>query len=230
MKTKNTFFIFSLWFIILSLTVVLPLGIVRRSYRTPIQTCLDPEKPVVALTFDDGPNPEITPLVLDILYENQVPATFFVCGKSIDGNEDLLKDIVENGHELGNHTNTHPDLTTLTQQEIQSEINLTQQKVSKIVPNYSLYYFRPPYGRYNDTVTNSTTDQIVLWDVDSDDWEATDIQTIYNHVFDNVKDQDIIIFHDDNQLTVHALKQIIPTLKANGFQFVTLSQLYDLKE
>lgn len=196
----------------------------------PIPQEISPNLPVVALTFDDGPNARFTPEILDILYEQQVPATFFVVGDHLKGQAWLVRKIAASGHEIGNHTDTHPDLTTLDSAQILAEIQSTQEKLQKILPDYTVKFLRPPYGRQNEGVCQVSPLPLVLWNVDSGDWENPQAQTIYTTVMENIRDGDIIVFHDDNPETVKALEQILPALKARGYQFATVSTLLDLKK
>lgn len=226
MSIKNKRFLLLLWIFIFAITALFLFDL--RRPRT-IKTVIDPQKPIIALTFDDGPNELYTPQVLDVLYDHQAFATFFICGQSIPGNEALLKRMVESGHQLGNHTDAHRDLTTLTSQEIIHEMEVTQQKVYQVIPGYSLDYTRPPYGRRNEQVEATLGDSLTMWDIDSGDWQNHAVQKIYDTVLDSVSDGDIIIFHDDNSATVSALAQLLPALQNRGFQFATLSQLYDAR-
>ena len=186
---------------------------------------INPSKPMVALTFDDGPNKSYTPEVLDILLKNQAYATFFINGKNIATNEKLLKKMVGDGHEIENHTFNHFDLTTLTKEEIKEEIEATQTEVWRVLPGYTLQYIRPPYGYYDENVIDAFTMAPLLWDLDSGDWEEPNAEKIYTTVMNNISDGDIVIFHDDNPETVKALKNIIPDLQKKGFQLVTITQL-----
>lgn len=229
MRVKNSWFILLLWILIFLITAVLRINLDSRINREVIKVSLDDTKPIIAFTFDDGPNEHYTHQILDILYEMNVPATFFVTGKNIAGNEYILKEIVQSGHELGNHTYSHADLTVLDQEEIIREIGNTQDLVEKTIPGYVLKYVRPPYGRCNQAVEEVINEHIVLWEVDSGDWEKVDAPTIYHKVVANVKDGSIIVFHDDNSSIVVALKEIIAELQAKGYQFGTLSQLYETK-
>jgi peptidoglycan/xylan/chitin deacetylase (PgdA/CDA1 family) len=185
-------------------------------------------QPVVALTFDDGPNSRYTPQVLDILYEEQVPATFFLVGEKFAGNELLIKEMAASGHEIGSHTFSHPDLTTLNTQQIRQEIRQTEKELKKILPDYPVQYVRPPYGRYTEKVEKAIDLPLMLWTIDSGDWENPDAEKIYTTVVRNIQDGDIVVFHDDNAETVKALEKIIVELKARGFQFVAVSQMYEM--
>lgn len=229
-KRKNLLFAASVGFIIVLIVIGLLSGIYQRVHRKAILVQIDPSQPVVALTFDDGPNSCYTPQVLDVLYEQQVPATFFLVGKNFAGNEPLIKEMAASGHEIESHTFSHPDLTTLNAQQIQQELLQSEVELKKILPDYTFRYVRPPYGRYTEKVEQTIDLSLVLWTIDSGDWKNPDAKKIHTSVVNNINDGDIIVFHDDNPETVKALEKIIPELKTKGFQFVTVSQMYELKQ
>ena len=226
-KRRNLLFCTCVCFIIVLIIIRLLAGINQRVDRKAIQVQIIPTQPVVSLTFDDGPNSYYTPQVLDILYKQQVPATFFLVGEKLAGNELLIKEMEASGHEIECHTFSHPDLTTLNNEKIQQEIRKTEDKLKKILPDYSIKYVRPPYGRYTEEVEKAITLPLALWTIDSEDWEDPDAGKIYTAVVDNIQDGDIVVFHDNNMETVKALKEIISELKARNYQFVTLSHLLD---
>lgn len=225
MRHRNILFGVGVGFVILLVAFGLLAGIYCRVHRQAIPVQIVPAKPVIALTFDDGPNSLYTPQVLDSLYEQQVPATFFLVGKRFSKNEPLLKEMVFSGHEIGNHTFSHPDLTTLNQQQIQQEFLQTEEELKNILPNYQIKYVRPPYGRYTEAEENAIETPFILWTIDSGDWKNPNAEEIYITVVGNIRNGDIIVFHDNNAETVKALKMIIPELKARGFQFVTVKDL-----
>lgn len=225
MKRRNMLFILCTAFIIVFIVAGLMNGIYSRIYREAILPQSGLQKPAVALTFDDGPNARYTPKILDILYEQQAAATFFVVGEKFPRNEPLIKEMAESGHEIENHTFSHSDLTTLDKEQIQKEICKTEERLKKILPDCTIKYLRPPYGRYTEEVERAAQIPLMLWTIDSLDWEKTDADRIYNTVVSSVKDGDIIVFHDDNPETVKALKKIIKELKARGFCFLTVSQM-----
>lgn len=228
MRRKNLFFVAGMWILI----GLVSMGLLRNvgGKIEPIPQEISPNLPVVALTFDDGPNPRFTPQILDILYEHQVPATFFLVGQQMEGQGWLVRKIAASGHEIGNHTNSHPDLTTLEEPQILEEIQKTQDKLREILPDYTMKFLRPPYGRQNETVCQSSPLPLILWEVDSGDWEEPQAEAIYTAVMENIQDGDIVVFHDDNPETVKALEQILPALKARGYQFATVSALLGLKK
>lgn len=228
MRRKNLFFVAGMWILIGLVSMGLLMNV--QGKIDPIPQKISPKEPVVALTFDDGPNPQFTPQILDILYEQQVPATFFLVGQQMEGQEWLVRKIAASGHEIGNHTDSHPDLTTLEEPQILEEIQKTQEALREILPDYTMKFLRPPYGRQNETVCQSSPLPLILWEVDSGDWEDPQAEAIYTAVMENIQNGDIVVFHDDNPETVKALEQILPALKARGYQFATVSTLLGLKK
>lgn len=228
MRRKNLFFVAGMWILIGLVSMGLLMNV--QGKIDPIPQEISPNLPVVALTFDDGPNPRFTPQILDILYEQQVRATFFLVGQQMEGQDWLVRKIAASGHEIGNHTDSHPDLTTLEEPQILEEIQKTQETLGEILPDYTMKFLRPPYGRQNETVCQSSPLPLILWEVDSGDWEEPQAEAIYAAVMENIQDGDIVVFHDDNPETVKALEQILPALKARGYQFATVSTLLDLKK
>lgn len=191
---------------------------------------IDPTRPIVALTYDDGPNYEYTIPILDILYEYKALASFFIIGKNIEGTEAVLKKIEGEGHEIANHTFDHYDLTTLNSKEIKEQIGMTDRKVREVINGYSLDYVRPPYGKYNEDVIKAIDYPTCLWSLDSKDWTINDSQKIADHVIAEVKDGDVIIMHDSSVHSVKATKLILSKLVKKGYQFVTLNELYEYRE
>ncbi|MCL2837555.1 MAG: polysaccharide deacetylase family protein [Oscillospiraceae bacterium] len=226
MKRKNWIFIICISALILLIVGFSLMCMEGRRDREPIVVEPGAEK-LVALTFDDGPHPLYTLRVLDVLYEHQAPSTFFISGKNILNNRGLIEQMVSDGHELGNHTYHHYDLTTLTKDEIRLEIQRTQEALEQVLPDYSMLYMRPPFGRYNHQVLMASHLPMILWDIDSYDWAISDVDIIFSVIMDNVQDGSIIVFHDDNIATVKALERILPELRQRGFQPVTLTQLFE---
>ncbi len=229
MRVQNRWFVLILCTLIILISGMLLTRINRLNCRTPLEQVINPDKPMVALTFDDGPNRKYTPKVLDILYENNALGTFFICGKSINGNEAIIKEMYFFGHEIENHSDTHQNLALLTDKEIIEEVTKPQKRIEEILPDYKFEYLRPPFGEYEENVEDATNLPIVLWDVDSLDYSETDAEVISNNVLVNVKDGSIVVFHDDNKNTVNALKKIIPELQSRGFQLVTVSQILEYR-
>lgn len=190
------------------------------------------KKKIVALTFDDGPDPRYTPKILDILKENHVKATFFLIGYRMQKYPDIVRREVEEGHELGNHSYTHQNLANLPKAKFLNEINQTEDLIhSYQIPHVKL--LRPPLGLLSKNSINMARKEnfeIVLWSWHQDprDWANPGVYQIFHHVRSHLHNGDIILLHDagGNRLqTVQALKKILPTLKKQGYEFTTVSQL-----
>lgn len=184
---------------------------------------------MIAITFDDGPNAQYTPPILDILSEEQIYATFFLIGSHMEGNKEIVEAIVNANHEIASHTYAHPNLLSLNKQELLIEVKKNKQKIRRYTKQKTIY-FRPPYGAVNEQIIDWIQDPIVLWQVDSMDWKNDSVKQIYHRVMKQVSDGDIIIFHDDNTTTVEVIKKLIPALKKQHYQFVTISELQKHRE
>lgn len=189
---------------------------------------IDPEKPMVALTFDDGPCSGITASILDTLKENNAVATFFVLGNRLTGNESLLVRMLEEGSEIGNHSYSHKQLTALSPEELCYQIEATQeavQGITRCVPAL----MRPTYGLHNEGVRQSVDMPFILWSLDTLDWKSRDARAVCDMVLGRVKDGDIILMHDIYWSTAEAVKELVPELKSRGFQLVTVSQMLEAR-
>jgi len=188
---------------------------------------IDPKQPMVALTFDDGPTGTYTPLILDCLKEHQASATFFVLGSRASDYPQLLQRMVLEGNEIGNHTFSHKQLTTLSKENIEEEIIATQESIHNVTNQYPRI-IRPPYGSKNETVMECAQDfKLATWTIDTEDWRSRDSEKIVNKVISQVKDGDIILMHDLYPSTAEAAVILIPQLQEMGFQLVTVSELYE---
>ena len=181
----------------------------------------------IALTFDDGPNYN-TKMVLDILDKYNVPATFFVVGSRIKGNEDILKRMVNSNMEIGNHTFNHLLLTKYKESKIREEIDSTSNLIFEVTGRYPTL-LRPSYGSYNKLIKRIVDTPIIIWDIDTLDWKYHNSKKISNRVINKVKDGDIILMHDIYRASANALDIIIPSLKSSGYTFVTVSDLFYYK-
>lgn len=191
---------------------------------------IDPNKPMIALTFDDGPYDKTTDQILDTLADNDSAATFFVVGNRINYYPDTIKEMVERGNEIGNHSYTHKfNLTKLDYDALMDEINKTQTALNKYVENYQIEVLRPTFGAYNDELKKDCGCIIVNWSVDTQDWKSRNSEKIVSRVIGKVKDGDIILMHDIYQSTADAVKQLVPELIAQGYQLVTVSELLEYK-
>lgn len=188
---------------------------------------IDPAKPVVALTFDDGPS-KYTDDILDILDENDINATFFVIGNKVKYYAKTINKSIANGNEIGNHTYNHKSLSNLKLDEMLRQINMTQEIIFSET-GYTPIYLRPSYGNTNSLLKEKTPLEIILWNVDPEDWKYKNSKVIANRVISKTKDESIILLHDTKKRTRDALKIIIPKLKEKGFQFVTISELKEIQ-
>lgn len=196
--------------------------------KISIDKVIDINQKVVALTFDDGPT-KYTNEILDILYDNNAVATFFVIGNKIELYEDTITKIIKNGNEIGNHSYSHKWLTKLDNNSIKEEINKTQDILYNKF-NYTPTNFRPTYGGLNKKMKKNLNLNIIMWNIDTKDWKYKSVDTIISRATKNTTDLDIILMHDTKKRTVDAVKKIIPILKEKGFIFVTIEELQEIKE
>lgn len=187
---------------------------------------IDPEKPMVALTFDDGPSALHTSEILDVLKENDAKGTFFVLGSLVIKNPELTKRIMDEGHQLGNHTYNHKDLTAISDDELYMQIVGTDDLIENATGQRTTV-MRPPYGRKNQDVVRGINKPVIIWSLDTKDWEDRDADVIEKKVMDNVKDGDIILMHDIYGSTAEAVGRIVPQLINQGYQLVTVDELYE---
>ena len=184
---------------------------------------VNPNNPMIALTFDDGPG-AYTLKLLEGLEANQAKATFFMLGSRVLAFPETVKRMAEIGCEVGNHSKTHVQLTTVSDAAVQAEITETNDAVLSACGT-SPTYLRPPYGSSDDRVRAVANMPVVLWSVDTLDWESRDVEMIKESIRTTVQDGDIVLMHDIYETTVDAILQLIPELQAEGYQFVTVSEL-----
>lgn len=190
----------------------------------------EPEK-LIALSFDDGPNLVTTPKVLDVLEENGIVASFFLIGNNInDESSAMMKRAQELGCDLENHSLTHSQMSFMTEEQIKEEIAATSALIRKYAGTEP-EFFRPPYINHNDLM-HQAIDLTFICGQGCNDWEA-DVTAEFRakSVIEHAEDGQIVLLHDfeGNDNTVEALKTIIPELKAQGFKFVTVPELFKAK-
>ncbi|WP_433279871.1 polysaccharide deacetylase family protein [Pseudonocardia xinjiangensis] len=192
----------------------------------------DEEEPVVALTFDDGPNPPVTGRVLDVLARYGVQATFFCVGMHAAAHPEFLARMTEAGHALGNHTWSHPFLPDLSQRELEVQLERTDDAIESAAGARPVRMFRPPYGsRSPDVVSWLGRDggpTVVLWDVDTDDWARPGAPSITATVLAQVRPGSIVLMHDgggDRSQTVESLPAVIEGLLDRGYRFARADDL-----
>ena len=182
------------------------------------------EKMKVALTFDDGPDPEYTEKLLDGLKERNVKATFFLLGKQVKLYPKIVKKIEEEGHLIGTHSYEHVNLATLSETDAANQIKQTNQIIHDITGKYP-EYLRPPFGNEPRSEKGMRDMVVVLWDVDPLDWCCGSSADIVNKVIKKVEENDIILMHDASQSSVNAALKIVDELTKKGYEFVTVDEL-----
>ena len=184
--------------------------------------------PYIAMTFDDGPNPETTPRLLDILKQRNIKATFFMIGQNAERNPEIVKRILADGHEIGNHSWTHPQLAKLSDERVTDEITKTQNAI-KNASGYTPQLLRPPYGsitpRQKEWIENQFGLSVILWSVDPFDWKRPGVSVIEQRILAGAKPGAIVLSHDIHKQTVDSMPATLDALAAKGYKFVTVSQL-----
>lgn len=186
------------------------------------------ERKYVAFTFDDGPKSGPTEELLSGLKERNAKATFFVLGMQAEIYPELVQQIINEGHEIGNHTYNHQNLNGLSETEITQQIEKTNLIIEKITGKKP-QILRPGYGLYNYRLLTSSEMPIVLWSIDTMDWSLRNSKKIYNRNIDEIEDGDIILMHDVFYPSVKAALKMMDELAKSGFEFVTVSELAKIK-
>lgn len=189
---------------------------------------IDATKPMVALTFDDGPGGKSTDKVLEILDQYQSKATFFLLGKNVETGQDKVKKMVASGHQLGNHSWNHPDLTRLSAEEIRKQIDQTNE-VIKTYAGEAPTIVRVPYGAINNLVKQEVKYPLINWNIDTLDWKTRNAQKTYDHVMSHVHDGSIVLMHDIHAPTADAVALLVPALIEKGYQLVTIEEMMLIK-
>ena len=185
-------------------------------------------EPYVALTFDDGPHASLTPKLLDMLKARHIRATFFVVGENAAQYPDILKRAVAEGHEIGNHSWSHPNFAKMSESAVRSQVERTQEAVTRatgIAPTI----LRPPYGSITDRERHLLHDsmgfKVILWDVDPLDWKDRNSATVARRILAETRPGSIVLAHDIHATTVAAMPNVIDSLIAKGYKFATVSEL-----
>lgn len=188
-------------------------------------------EPVVALTFDDGPHPKHTIRLLDMLKERGVKATFYVIGQNVLQYPEIVQRMAAEGHEIGNHSYTHPSLPKIGHARVGEEISKTNAAIEQVV-GITPVTMRPPYGAINPTITKRLNEEfdlpVILWSVDPQDWKIRKASHVSNHILQNAKPGSIILAHDIHASTIDAMPAVLDGLLAKGFRFATISELIAL--
>ena len=185
---------------------------------------IDPAKPMIALTFDDGPYAPVGNRIMDSLEKYNGRATFFVVGNRVAEYQTEIKRMHDNGHEIANHTYGHKYLNKLGADEIRSQVELCNQAVAAVTGE-SPRLVRLPGGNKNDTVLGNVNYPMIMWNIDTLDWKTKNADKTVQAVIGKVKDGDIVLMHELYTASGDAAVRIIPTLTEQGFQLVTVSEL-----
>lgn len=185
---------------------------------------IDPNAPMIAFTFDDGPNSEYTERILKVLQENYSSATFFMVGYNIDKYPETVKNVSLAGCEVANHTKDHQNLTKVDADEILKQIGYVNNMAEELTGSKATM-IRPPEGAYDETVLNLLQEPVVLWNLDTEDWRSRNAHEIAQRILDNAKDGDIVLMHDIYDSTAEAVEIVVPMLKERGFQILSVSEL-----
>ncbi len=189
---------------------------------------IDPSKPMIALTFDDGPS-KYTSRILDLLAQHKGRATFCVLGNLVESRPDIVKRAISLGNEVIGHSWDHRDLTKLTPEEIEEEILGTYNAIKSLGGTAKKMY-RPPYGAVDDTLKEASAElgfSIIYWSLDTIDWKAESSADVYNAVMNDAEDKAIILCHDIYSETADAMESVIVELIDKGYQLVTVSELLE---
>lgn len=209
-----------------SLPKVPPAG-VRVSYNS-VQT----DQMVLAMTFDDGPHPSLTPNLLDILKARNIKATFFVIGKNARTYPHIIRRILAEGHEIGNHTYTHCSLTSRSDDQIRKELQQSEDALA--LAGCRPHFVRPPYGAVNSRIKNMMYSDFgystIMWSVDPQDWRRPGVSVVTSRLVNGAHKGAILLAHDIHPPTIQAMPATFDQLLAKGYQFVTVSQLMNLEK
>lgn len=187
---------------------------------------IEKEKPMIALTFDDGPSAH-TQRLLDIFQKYGGKGTFFVLGNTLDNRKETLKRMALQGHEIGNHSWSHRQFTNISIDEVRDQIMMTRAKIYDIT-GVDCKLVRPPYGACNDEIRVLGKElgvSFVNWSVDTLDWKSKNADAVYNEIMNDVGDGHIILCHDLHKTTVDAMEKVVPALIEKGYQLVTVTEL-----
>lgn len=210
--------------------ILLTVQVFAQTDKKAVYSSNSNEKKKIALTFDDGPHPKNTEKILDILDKYDVSATFFIVGVNAKNYPDTLKQVAKRGHEIGNHTYSHIILKDKSKDTVNNELLSAEKEIEQITGGKT-NLLRPPCGIYDNNTVNFAVEngyKVVLWNIDTHDWAHSSVESIVNSIEKNVKGGDIVLFHDyvsGKNNTKEALEIIIPKLKKQGYEFVTVSEL-----
>jgi polysaccharide deacetylase family sporulation protein PdaB len=195
--------------------------------QLPIYSVATDEKKI-AISFDAAWGAEYTSKIMDILEERDIKTTFFLVGFWVDKYPERVREMAKRGHEVANHSTTHPEMSKLNREQIINEIITTQEKIEELAGNRAVRLLRPPFGDYNDLLIQTCNEldfYVIQWDVDSLDWKEIGVDHMYNRVTSKVGNGSIVLFHNNAKYITEALPLILDHLLAEGFTIVPVSEL-----
>lgn len=201
-------------------------AVVARKRELPIYS-VEKSEPVISISFDASWGADKTIAILDILDRYDVKTTFFLVGSWVDKYPDMVREIFNRGHEIGNHSDTHPHMSQLSEEKIRQELRIMSDKVEKLT-GVRPTLFRPPYGDYNDrviTVARAEGYEAVQWSIDSLDWKDRGTADIIKQCTYRVDNGDIVLFHNDSNDIVNALPSVIQHYQSLGFTIIPVSDI-----
>lgn len=193
-----------------------------------IRENLDKNKPMVAITFDDGPSYLYTPKLLDTIEQYDVRVTFFMVGYNISGNSDIIKRAYDLGCQIANHTANHASLAKQSVEGMIEEVESVNNQLKEII-GVGASMVRPPYGAFNDTVKQNINYPLILWNVDTEDWRTLNADLVEQAILNNAYDGAVILLHDIHSTSVEGAIRAIPQLIQQGYQLVTVEELFYYK-
>jgi peptidoglycan/xylan/chitin deacetylase (PgdA/CDA1 family) len=187
--------------------------------------------PYIAMTFDDGPKATLTPKLLDLLAAHHIKATFFVIGQNVAEYPQIVQRAAREGHEIGNHSWSHPYLAKMSDDAVRRELRRTEDAIENAT-GVKPTLMRPPYGsitaRQKRWINDEFGYQIILWDVDPLDWKRPGPTTVCNRIVKETRPGSIVLSHDIHPGTIDAMPATLNQLEAKGFKFVTVSELIQM--
>lgn len=194
----------------------------------PAEVEQEQETKFIALTFDDGPRRSTTGPLLDGLAQRGVPATFFLIGEQVPGNEDIVRRMEAEGHQIGIHTYDHKCLTALNAADFSAQVDRSRQLLGEILGREN-FLLRPPYGMVDAGVERRAGSAIILWSIDPEDWKDRNAQREAGLILSQARDGSIILMHDIFPESVDAALQVVDALHQQGYLFCTIEELFDLR-
>lgn len=182
---------------------------------------------MVALTFDDGPYTPVTSKILKVLKKYDARATFFVVGSRVPSYEDMVKQAYEQGNEIATHTYNHANLTKLTTKQMKEELSKSRDVIKDVI-GCGFSNLRPPGGSINDNMRNNIKVPMIYWSVDTEDWKSRNAQSVLKEC-KVIQDGDIVLMHDLYPSTAEAVQKLVPRLIKQGYQLVTVDELFHYK-